>query len=139
MEVIPWASVHPLISRSEEEHCGRPWRPPEGVVASEAYFSRCRADRRAIARQRLGLRPLSAKDLEGKYFRVRTISLVPASGMAPDWRPTTPTRPSHCDVRRRPLLALRPDRLLRESHLEHARHLAIVELERAADLLGANA
>jgi hypothetical protein len=43
------------------------------------------------------------------------------------------------EVRRTPLFSLGPGRLLREPHLEHARHLALVELEGDADLLGSAA
>jgi hypothetical protein len=52
-------------------HCQRLWKPRSDVVASRAYCSRCRADRRKIAQQAFELRPLTAEDLRGPFAPVR--------------------------------------------------------------------
>lgn len=51
--------------------CERPWKPPPGVDASMAYCKVCSPERRAIAAERLGARPITMDDVEGKYIRIK--------------------------------------------------------------------
>jgi hypothetical protein len=54
-------------------HCGRQWKPRLGVVADHSFCSRCKNDRREIAKQNLDLRPLRETDFDGPYLLPRRL------------------------------------------------------------------
>lgn len=63
------------VLRPQCRFCERYWTPEDGVVASSSYCSACVDDRRAIAAELLGLRPLTAAEKAGRYLlpRVRHV------------------------------------------------------------------
>lgn len=52
-------------------HCGLHWRPGEGVVADAAYCKKCAKERRAAATSILGLKRITAADLQGPFLLPR--------------------------------------------------------------------
>jgi hypothetical protein len=56
-------------------NCDRYWRPAEGVVASNAYCSRCVKARHSAAAARFELRPITPSDLQGSYLLPRRFRL----------------------------------------------------------------
>ena len=59
------------IQRPRCRFCGRPWRPPEGVVAAKAYCTVCSDERRALAAAALEIRPPTDADVDGDYLVMR--------------------------------------------------------------------
>lgn len=51
--------------------CGRFWRPPSGVSASQSYCKRCSKQRREQAEQALGLKKPTKNDFSGPYLLPR--------------------------------------------------------------------
>lgn len=51
--------------------CGNYWRPAPGLVADAGYCKKCAKERRAVAASRLGLKPITAADLTGRYLLPR--------------------------------------------------------------------
>lgn len=49
-------------------HCKRPWKPAEGVVASQSYCSACRPQRLKKAQRILSLRPIAPDEFDGPYI-----------------------------------------------------------------------
>jgi hypothetical protein len=54
--------------------CGRAWKPTRGVSIG-SYCMRCSTERQSIAKQTLGLHPLSKEELAGRYVLPRRRSL----------------------------------------------------------------
>jgi hypothetical protein len=52
-------------------HCGRYWRPGQGVVACAAHCKKCAKERRVVASSRLGLKRITAADLSGQFLLPR--------------------------------------------------------------------
>lgn len=53
--------------------CGSFWRPAPGVNATAAYCKRCARLRRAEATVTMGLKPITASDLSGKFLLPRRL------------------------------------------------------------------
>jgi hypothetical protein len=51
--------------------CGRFWRPPVGVSATQAFCKKCSVERRSSAREGLDLRELRRTDFTGPYLLPR--------------------------------------------------------------------
>lgn len=58
-----------MIKLPRCRHCNLVWKPRLSVVADKAYCSRCRKERRQIAKRVFGLHPLTVEDLQGPYLR----------------------------------------------------------------------
>lgn len=52
-------------------HCGRYWRPSQGVVADVAHCKECAKERQAVASSALGLKRITAADLSGQFLLPR--------------------------------------------------------------------
>ena len=56
-------------------HCGRYWRPEEGVVADVAYCKKCAMERQTAAADSLGLKRLTRADFAGSVLLPRRFRL----------------------------------------------------------------
>lgn len=61
------------VERPRCRCCGRAWLPPRGVVATDAYCSRCSSFRRDAAAVAFELSPLTAADAIGAYLLPRLL------------------------------------------------------------------
>lgn len=66
-------SFNLTLSLPKCQHCGRYWRPAQGVVADRANCGRCASERRAIASSALSLKPLTAADVIGSFVLPRRL------------------------------------------------------------------
>lgn len=53
-------------------HCGRSWKPPESVCATQSFCEECSTDRREIARRQLELAPSAKRYIVGGYALPRS-------------------------------------------------------------------
>lgn len=61
------------LSQPTCRHCGRLWRPAQGVVADKGHCPKCSAERHAEASKRLGLKSITAVDLTGNFLLPRRL------------------------------------------------------------------
>lgn len=54
-------------------HCGRNWRPAEGIVADKAHCKQCSNERKAAAASHLGLKRITPADLSGRFLLPRRL------------------------------------------------------------------
>ena len=54
-------------------HCGRYWRPAQGVIARAAFCQRCSPERCNIAASTLEVRPIQRAELSGDYLLPRRL------------------------------------------------------------------
>lgn len=64
------------VSLPNCRHCGRFWRPPHGVMATQEYCSRCSKERRKITSEIFEARVLTGNDLVGGYLMPRKLRVV---------------------------------------------------------------
>jgi hypothetical protein len=54
-------------------HCGRNWRPAEGVLSSNGYCKRCAQERRGKAAAHFGLAPIAPEEVKGTHRLPRAL------------------------------------------------------------------
>jgi hypothetical protein len=54
-------------------NCHRYWRPAEGMVSTNAFCPKCAKPRQAVAVAQLGLKPITRKDLTGRFLLPRRL------------------------------------------------------------------
>lgn len=52
-------------------HCGRNWRPEQGVVAETSYCKKCAKNRQTSAASSLGFKRITSADLTGDFLLPR--------------------------------------------------------------------